>query len=341
MGKMKRMDQVRQIIETYISTDSIRATSRRMQISRNTIKGYIGRAKAHNEDLSELLHLSDSELAAIFYRSKNGDKLKRKVAFNERVNYWLKELRRVGVTRHLLWEEYISKNPNGYSYSQFCENLSQEIGRRDLTISMNHSPGEVMQVDFAGKKMKWVDTVTGEVQDCEVLVAVMPHSQYTFAIALPSQKVADFIEGLNQALLFFGKLPKVILSDNLKSYVIRADKYDPTFNDLCVQLAAHYQIDLKATRVRKPKDKASVENMVSTVYSRVYAPLRNEIFYSRQELNTAIRKQLAIHNEKPYQQKQGTRHSVFHTYEYTVMRDLPSDLFEIKKTILAQVRLRK
>ena len=338
MGKFKRMDQVRQIIESFLSTKSIKATARQMQVSKNTVRGYIRRGRAHCEDLSELLLLKDKEFLEVFYPEKDSVLLKRRKVFDEQVSYWVKELRRVGVTRHLLWEEYLESNSDGYSYSQFCEYLRQAIGRRDLTIRLNHIAGEVMQVDFAGKTMNWVDVATGEVHKCQILVAVMPHSQYTFAIALRSQKVADFIHGLNQALLFFGKLPKVILSDNLKSFVIQADKYDPKFNDLCVQLAAHYQIDLKATRVRKPKDKASVENMVGTVYTRIYAPLRNHVFHSIEELNTGIVEQLAIHNNKPYQQKEGTRHSVFTTYESIVMRDLPSDLFEIKKSATAQAR---
>jgi transposase len=338
MGKIKRMDQVRQIIEAYLATNSIKATARRLKISKNTIKGYIRRGQSFNEDLSQVLLLPDLELHTFFYPPDNKESIDRKAVFTSKISYWIKELRRVGVTRHLLWEEYRGEHLDGYAYSQFCEHLSREIGRRDLTISLNHKAGEVMQVDFAGKTMHWVDISTGEVQQCQVLVAVFPHSQYTFAIALPSQKVGDFVHGLNQALLFFGKLPKVILSDNLKSFVIKADKYDPQFNELCVQLAAHYQIDLSATRVRKPKDKASVENMVGTVYTRIYAPLRNEVFHSLEELNTAIGQQLTIHNIKPYQQKEGTRHDIFHAYEYPVMKNLPSDLFEIKKTITAKVR---
>ena len=130
----------------------------------------------------------------------------------------------------------------------------------------------------------------------------------------------------------------MVLSDNLKSYVTRADRYDPTFNDLCVQLAAHYQLDLDATRAGKPKDKASVENMVSTIYSRIYAPLRNTIFYSIEQLNEAIKTQLATHNQTPYQKKQGCRKSVFEQYEKPVMRSLPCDVFEIKKTVQAKIQ---
>lgn len=338
MGKIKRMDQVRLIIETYIATKSFKASARRLRISKNTIKSYIRRGQAHQPDLSQLLLLPEIELLKIFYSSTDSTTNDKEKTFSEKSAYWIKELRRVGVTRHLLWEEYRKAYPVGYGYSQFCERLSQEIGRRDLTLSLNHVPGEVMQVDFAGKKMHWIDSTTGELHKCEILVAVFPHSQHTFAIALPSQKVADFIHGINQSFLFFSKLPKAILSDNLKSYVIKADKYDPDFNELCRQLAAHYQIDLQATRPRKPKDKASVENMVATVYTRIYAPLRNEIFHSLSTLNQAIKKQLQWHNSQPYQKKNGNRKEIFDQYELPLMKALPSDLFEIKKLTKSKVR---
>jgi transposase len=338
MSKTKRMDQIKSIIETYLLTGSVKATSRRLSISKNTVRTYIRRAERNSKDLSKVLQLSADQMANIFYSREVKTDTDREKVFLDHVDYWIKELRRVGVTRHLLWEEYRQDYPEGYGYSQFCEHLKREIGRKDLTLSLHHVPGEVMQVDFAGKMMRWINPLTGEVIECEVLIAVFPHSQYSFAIALPSQKVGNFIHGLNQALLFFGRLPKIILSDNLKSYVTRADRYDPTFNQLCVQLAAHFQVDLKATRVGKPKDKASVENAVGTVYTRIYAPLRDKIFHSLEELNEAIRLQLHEHNHKPYQKKSGSRWEIFECYELGQMRDMPSELFEVKKTIKAKAQ---
>lgn len=338
MGKIKRMDQVKLIIETYLSCGSIKGTSRRLQVSKNTVRQYVRLGKDHYADLSKVLAVPESKLLEVFYSDKNKQVDGRESTFQSKLSYWLKELRRVGVTRHLLWQEYRLEQTDGYGYSQFCERLKMEIGRRDLTLSLNHPPGQVVQIDFAGKQMRWVDISSGEVHECEVLVAVLPHSHYTFAIALPSQKVQDFVYGINQIFLFFGKLPQVILSDNLKSYVKKADRYEPDFNDLCVQLAAHYQIDLQATRVAKPKDKASVENMVKTAYTRIYAPLRNEIFHSLEELNQAIGVQLSIHNAKPFQKKNGCRKEIFEQFELPAMNDLPSDLFEINKTTTAKVQ---
>ena len=332
------MDQVKMILQTYAKCGSIKGTARRLQVSKNTVRHYVRLARDAAIDLHQIQELEEIPLQETLYATSSQQSTEREAVFEQKVQDWLRELRRVGVTRHLLWEEYRAEHPDGYGYSQFCELLKRHSFRHDLTIALEHKGGEVMQVDFAGKKMSWVNPSSGEVHDCEILVAVLPHSQYTFAIALQSQKVADFVHGLNQALLFFGKLPKVILSDNLKSYVTRADRYDPDFNELCVQLAAHYQFDLDATRVAKPRDKASTENAVRTVYTRIYAPLRNEVFYSSEQLNEAIRAQVLLHNDKPYQKKAGSRKSAFEAYEKPFMQDLPTDLFEARKIVQAKVQ---
>jgi len=338
MGKIKRMDQVKNIIRTYKETQSIKGTAKRLKVSKNTVRDYVRRVKYHCKDFSEALALSEDQLYNLCYKTDTAKATLREQDFQSRMESWIEELKGIGVTRQRLWQEYCKKVEQPYGYSQFCERFSRELGRRDLTIVLEHVPGEKMQVDFAGKTMSWVDIETGEVHRCQILIATFPRTQHSFAIALESQKEEDFIHGLNEAFVFFGRLPKVVLSDNLKAFVTRADKYEPDFNALCVQLATHYQIDMEAARVRKPKDKASVENLVSTIYRRIYAPLRNEVFYSLVELNAAIRKQLIAHNNTPYQKKPGCRLSEFEKLEYPVMRDLPTDLFEIKKTTQSKVR---
>ncbi len=67
-------------------------------------------------------------------------------------------------------------------------------------------------------------------------------------------------------------------------------------------------------------------------------PLRNEVFHSLAELNEGIKKQLKDHNHRPYQQKPGCRLSEFQKFEYPIMKELPADLFEIKKSTQSKVR---
>ena len=168
-------------------------------------------------------------------------------------------------------------------------------------------------------------------------MCTLPASGYTFACALPSQKQEDFVYGLNQALLFIGGLPKVILSDNLKSFVVKADRYEPTFNQLSQQLASYYGIELQATRSGKPKDKAHVERHVAIVYNQIYGPLRDQEFYSLSALNIAIYKQLDLLNKKKYQGKDYSRKDKF-SEEQEALKPLPSSLFQIKKSTRAKVQ---
>lgn len=332
------MDQIRTILHNYLISGKAKVTARQLKVSKNTVKEYIRRARVYSSDLSRVLELDDEAFCRVMYAADSGKSDERLRLFEERLDHWLSELRRVGVTRELLWQEYRREHPDGYSYSQFCEHLRRHVARRDLTLALHHEPGTVLMVDFAGKKMEWVEPHSGEVHTCEVLVAVLPFSQYSFCMALPSQSLADFIEGLNQALLFLGALPKVILSDNLKAYVSKPDRYEPTFTQLCEQLGAHYQVDLQATRVAAPKDKASVENAVTQVYRRIYAPLRQEVFHSIEALNAAMRRQLLLHNTQAYQKKSGSRQSLYEQYELPRMRPLPADLFEIKKIAWAKIQ---
>lgn len=332
------MDQIRAILSNYLISGKVKVTARQLKISKNTVKEYVRRAEGHSKDLSEVLGLNDEALGQIIYGSEVRKTDERLSVLESHLDDWLEELRRVGVTRELLWQKYRAMYPDGFGYSQFCVHLRRQVVQKDMTLALEHNPGEVLMVDFAGKKMDWVDPHTGELHTCEILVAVLPFSQYSFCIALPSQCLADFIHGLNQALLFLGALPKVILSDNLKAYVVRPDRYEPTFTQLCEQLGAHFQLDLQAARVASPKDKASVENAVTQMYRRIYAPLRDEVFHSIEDLNTAIAAQLQRHNTTPYQKKSGTRQSLFEQYELPQMRALPADLFEIKKMASAKVQ---
>jgi transposase len=338
MGKPKRMDQIKNILKTYKETNSIKGTARQCKVSKNTVRDYLKLAADHDTDLSVVLKLRTEELRQVLYPDKVRSMVDRKAVFDDKINGWIKELTRVGVTKQLLYEEYKREHPDGYGSSQFYAHLAREIGRRDLTLVLSHKPGEKLQLDYAGKILEWVDRETGELHKVQVLVGVMPHSQHTFAIALPSQCTADFVHGINETLRFFGGLPKVILSDNLKAFVIKSDRYDPDFNDVMVQLANYYHIDLQVARAYKPKDKASVENAVRTAYTRLYAPLRDRTFHSLSEINAGLREQIKEHQNRDFHKRDGTRLSCFTEHELPLLRPLPTAPFLLKKTVSSKVQ---
>jgi hypothetical protein len=209
---------------------------------------------------------------------------------------------------------------------------------QDATIRIEHKAAHRINVDFTGKKISWVDKRGGEVHECEVLVCTLPYSGYTFACAIASQKQEDFIDALNQSFLYFGGLPRVLLSDNLKSYVTKADRYEPTFSDLCTQLSSHYGIELEATRVGKPRDKAHVEKHVNIVYNRLFGPLRNRVFHSVEEINQAFKIELKKHNSQNFQGKNHSRKDLFVRDEKSHLLSLPPTLFELRRSTRAKVQ---
>jgi len=117
MGKIKRMDQIKSILEVYLDTKSIKGTSRRLGVSKNTVRAYLRKAYGHSEDLSKVISLDDSEFSKIFYSSISKASTQREKVFEAMVEGWLKELSKVGVTRQILWEEYRIKHADGYGYS--------------------------------------------------------------------------------------------------------------------------------------------------------------------------------------------------------------------------------
>jgi len=122
---------------------SLRKTAQVLSISRPVLTEYLERCKTLNINYEKIQTMSDDELTACFSEGKTEDP-RLVFLFNKFPDY-AKELSRVGVTRQLLWEEYIAATPAGYGYSQFCYhfqqwNNNQELYMRPVPISQKISP---------------------------------------------------------------------------------------------------------------------------------------------------------------------------------------------------------
>ena len=115
----------------------------------------------------------------------------------------------------------------------------------------------------------------------------------------------------SSCLRHIGGVPRILVTDNLKSSVARPDRYMPELNVIMEDFANHYGCVTIPARSGHPKDKALVEDQVQIVYRRVYAPLRNKMFHSIRELNTAIAEKMKQHNQKRMQRLPFTREERF------------------------------
>jgi len=222
--------------------------------------------------------MSDDKLMRILQKKKKEKSEKYRI-LSEKFNYFAKELKKPGVTLELLWQEHRAQYPQGYSYSQFCCHFQVWRNSSPLTMHIDHKAGEKMFVDYTGKKLTIYERSKEKAREVEVFVAILAASQLTYVEATESQRRQDWIKANENALWYFGGVPQVIVSDCLKSAVTRANKYEPDINPVYADFARHYGTVIVPTRPHSPKDKAMVENAVKITYSRVFAPLRNHLFY--------------------------------------------------------------
>jgi transposase len=129
-------------------------------------------------------------------------------------------------------------------------------------MRQEHKAGEKLFVDYAGQTVPVMDATTGEVRQAQIFLAVLGASNYTYVEATWSQTLPDWIGSHVRALAFFGGVPAVIVPDNLKSGVTKPCRYEPDINFTYLELSDHYSTAILPARVKKPKDKAKVENGV-------------------------------------------------------------------------------
>jgi transposase len=128
-------------------------------------------------------------------------------------------------------------------------------------------------IDFAGDKLSYVFTVTGELIFCPVPVYVLPFSGDSYVEAKPNVTLPHLVKALNNCLCFLGGAPLNLISDNMRQVVTKSCRYEPVFTDMILTWARHNNIQLKDARVRASRNKPHVENEVKITYSRIYAPL--------------------------------------------------------------------
>ena len=313
------MSQIKQLIILKRQGKGVKTIARILDISKNTVKTYLFKLdklltgkRAEKMTIEALLNLDEPELYTLFHPGNPSYEDSRYEYFKASLEYYQKELEKTGVTRMLLWEEYRQSNPDGYSYSQFCFHLDQQqTAKGKPTMVLDHKPAEKLFIDFAGKTIPHIDRETGEVISCQLFVACLPYSDYAFAIAVPSQSTSDFLYALSRCLEDLGGVPQLLVPDNLKAAVIKADRYEPDINQALEDFANHYGKAVLPARVRKPQDKALEENQVKILYSRVYAKLRNMQCFDMTSLNQAIRLKVKSHNQTRMQKKPYCREEKF------------------------------
>jgi transposase len=252
-----------------------------------------------------------------------------------------KELSKRGVTRKLLWFEYTNTTvPEGgalYQYSYFCEELDKYLNASKATAKLRHKPGKVVFIDWAGDTMAIRDRVTGRDITVYLFVACLPYSGYFYVEGFVDTTQRSWIAGHIHAFEYFGGVPWVITPDNCATATDRTPSFITKVNTTYAEFVEFYSTAAIPTRVRRPRDKAMVEGAVGICERWIVAALRNQTFFSLEELNAVISTINERLNAEPYQVREGTRESVFFAEEKDGLKELPPQRYEMAEWKVAKV----
>ena len=328
---MFKKTKVRSILELLGKGLSEREVSQNLRVSRNTVAEVAKLFEKSEKDWDEISVLDDDRLYALFYP----DKFKNKPRYAP-VDYAYvhRELKKVGVTEKLLWEEYCAacekEGAQHCSYITFTKNYNKYTADRNYTSHIEHKPGAEVEVDWSGPTMSFFGPETGKVTTAYLFVATLPYSQMSYVEATADMKEKSWLACHVHMFEFFGGTPLKIVCDNLKTGVIsHPSAGDIVLNEQYLSLGEYYHVAIMPAGVKKPKQKASVEGSVGKIATAIIAKLRNEIFTSLDSLNAGIKKALKEFNERPFQKRSGSRYTVFCTEEQPYLGKLPLYPFEV------------
>ena len=324
------MADCKQILRLRAEGVSQRGIADVLGCSRNTVAAVFAAANAAGVGFGEVADLGADEVRHLLLPEPAKAVSDRVTPDFEHVH---RELARPSVTLLLLWNEYVAgcRAAGGvpYRYSFFNEQYRRWVAATGASMHVQRSPGESIEVDWAGDAMSFADPLTGARADAWLFVAALSFSAYAYVEAFTDMTLGSWIDAHVHAFEAFGGTARLLVPDNLRTGVSRSDRYEPALNPAYARLAEHYGTAIVPARVRKPRDKPVVEGSVRFVANQVAAVLRDRRFVGLAELNEAIFDEVANINARPFQKREDSRRIVFVRDEKPLLRPLPPVRFEL------------
>jgi transposase len=327
MPKMRvSMRKIREVLRlTHELRLSVRQVSNATGVGKTAVGEFVARAKVIGITWPIPQEINDAELERRLFTPagfRHGP--------TRPLPDWAKvheELKRRGVTLMILWEEFRAEAPDGHSYARFCQIYGEWKKHLSPTMRQTYVAGDKLFVDWAGDTVPIIDPMTGEVHAAHLFVAVLGASSYTSAEARWTETLPDWIGAHVNTFDFLGGVMKAAVPDNLKTGITKPSRYEPGINRTYQELADHYGFVVLPARVRKPKDKAKVENAVRIVTRYLLGRLRNRRFFSLDELNDAVRDCVTIINAKVMKRLNKSRNELFASLDRPALKALPAERY--------------
>lgn len=332
---MVRKIRAKLVLQLRAEGLSGRAIASSQGVSRKSITAVLEAADAAGIGWDDVAERADAEVYELLFPGRGEHQSVFAQPDWDRVH---RELARVGVTLKLLHGEYTDEcaaaDAAAMGYDRFCRTYQRHVLVTGAASRVGHKAGQTVEVDWSGPTMLLTDPATGKTTTVYLFVGCLPFSRYAFVEPTLDMKQDTWLRAhVAMFTAFSGSTPRIV-PDNLKTGVIKHPREgEVVLNDAYREMAAHYSAAVLPARIRKAKDKASVENTVWHVAMWVIAELRDKRFASLPELKAAIGERVAAYNAEPFQKRPGSRASVFAAEEKPLLNGLPQVAYEISRWI--------
>lgn len=326
------MNQTSQIVEALKEGKPYSFIAKKFGVSKGTIFNIKKRLELSKVDAVALVDLSSAELRKALYPKPAG----------KADPDWSEFDRKLNNNKHatlLLCYELYCQQADGevYSYANFCRLYRKwkELNKNQSELSRHEQiPAEKLEIDYSGDKLPWFDQ-EGVKHYAHLFVAALPYSNLLFSLATSDEKRRSWIIGINEALKYFGGVPKLLVFDNSKSLVNKPRRRKTGIvEDAIVApeielLAEQYGMKPYACNIRSPKNKNRVEAAVSWVQRGVIGRLclsgEAPVVKDLRALNELVLDCVNKINEQPMAGSQQTRsrRQIFEQEEKHLLGTLP------------------
>lgn len=285
---MKKMSEIKRIVELYELHGSVRRVSRELGMSRNTVKKYLERVeRVRQGDAEEILPQSREirrpspvvtlEIKEEIYRIvAENQNLPKKQRWNGKKiwNHLVRSGRSIGYSTV---KRVIAEWKNGHK-------------QRDVYILQDPEPGHRAEFDWGKTDL----CIEGKWAKYPMATLVLNNSLYRFSCLYHRE---SFLEIVAAHLKFFeeiGGVPKTIFYDNMRTVI---DPSTKEWNRRFLEFAVHYGFEPHACNIRSPHEKGTDEESIG--YIRRTAFSEQNTFRSLEEANQHLAQKVSEINTHP------------------------------------------
>jgi transposase len=325
------VEEIKEVIRRWLAGEAVRGIARQGVADRKTIRRYVTAAQECGLKTGDPASaLNDAVLAAVagklqsYPARPHGTGWDLCVAHRDFIAEKIQSQLRLTKVRKLLGRRGVV-----VPYATLWRFASAELGFGDTGATVpvaDCGPGEELQVDTGWMTLLRPDLI-GRRRRFRAWIFTAVRSRYRFVYPVFKETTATAIEACEAAWGFFGGVFKVLIPDNTKAIVYKADPLSPKITPAFLEYCQARDFVIDTTRVRKPKDKARVERTVLDV--------RGDCFEGEDLLDLEHARRRALYwcsEEYGLRRHTTTRrlpHEYFEAEEKPALRPAPAEAYDV------------